>query len=402
MKKIILSAASLAVAAVASVSVAPTTSEAVPAFARQTGAACLNCHFGAIPRLAQMGREFRMNAFRDLAGDAIEDEHLSLPAAFNASLLMKARIGMGSGDSEKGGAVGGFDTAVQWPDESALLFGGRIGEHAGGFQEWDVISGEMLGGKFAYVNDMDSGILAVALGTSDALGAPSIFNDPSNAISRNTRGIQSRTKALKGTLIHGAASGLGVYGYMSDSVYFALGGLIPAGGYGAGNSGPELNLGSYVRVAWLGNIAGFDSIIGAWSATAVEINPKANEDAAGAAYVAQADDNQSGVDLQFQGEVGGNQLGIYAPITLEGVGDTGVSGFQLYANYNLSHAAGVQLGYDSYADDGKDWNQVILGGWYDLAQNIAINVEVASWTDTPKTGAETKGTNTTIELEYVY
>jgi len=137
MKKIILSAASLAVAAVASVSVVPTTAEAVPAFARQTGAACLNCHFGAIPRLAQMGREFRMNGFRDLSQDAVEDEHLSIPAFFNASLLMKARVQVNRGDAGL--------TELQWPDESALLFGGRFGEHAGGLQEWDVIGGTMLG-----------------------------------------------------------------------------------------------------------------------------------------------------------------------------------------------------------------------------------------------------------------
>ena len=44
MKKSILSAAAFAVVAVSAVAVAPTTSEAIPAFARQTGAACLSCH----------------------------------------------------------------------------------------------------------------------------------------------------------------------------------------------------------------------------------------------------------------------------------------------------------------------------------------------------------------------
>jgi len=140
MKKIILSAASLAVAAVASVSVAPTTSEAVPAFARQTGAACLNCHFQAIPRLAPMGREFRMNAFRDISQDVIEDEHLSLGAVFNASFLMKARYSQGSGDLGKAGAMGtGDGGAIQYPDESAILFGDRLSEHSGFFQEWEVV-----------------------------------------------------------------------------------------------------------------------------------------------------------------------------------------------------------------------------------------------------------------------
>jgi len=390
MKKIILSAATLAVAAVASVSVAPTTSEAVPAFARQTGAACLNCHFGAIPRLAQMGREFRMGGFRDLAGEALEDEHLSIPMAFNASLLMKARIRSYSGDTTK-------RTALQWPDESALLFGGRFGEHAGGLQEWDVISGSMLGGKFAYVMDLDAGSVAFNIGTSDALGAPSIFNDPSNALSRNTRGIQSRIMALNGApIIHNAATGLGVSGYLADSFYFALGAVGGVGGYEAGSG--ELNLGdmgSYARVAYITEIAGFDTIIGAYTAT---------DNAASSASVAVAsDDKVTGIDFQFQGEVGDHQLGIYMPVVLSAtVGGVDRSGFQLYANYNVSHAAGVQLGFDSYSDDAGKKSSIIVGGWYDLAQNIAINFEVNANTKTPDVGAETSVTTTALELEYVY
>jgi len=397
MKKIILSAASLAVAAVASVSVAPTTSEAVPAFARQTGAACLNCHFGAIPRLAQMGREFRMNGFRDTSAELLEDEHLSIPLAFNASLLMKARIRYDD-------KTGGRDGNIQWPDESALLFGGRFGEHAGGLQEWDVISGEMLGGKFAYVNDLDAGILAFAIGTSDALGAPSIFNDPSNAISRNTRGIQSRSMALSTQpMIHDAATGLGVYGYMNDSIYFAAGLVDAVGGFGNGNADVVQlkNMGNYARAAWLGDVAGFDSIIGVFYAAvdgkginldAAVLNSGFNGDGTTA--------DVTGIDLQMQGEVGGNLLGVYMPIVVSASND--VTGFQLYGNYNLTHAAGVQLGFDTATDasgaSDVTTNRLILGGWYDLAQNIAINYEYSS----TKTDGSSAVAQSILELEYVY
>ncbi len=382
MKKIILSAASLAVAAIASVSVAPTTSEAVPAFARQTGAACLNCHFGAIPRLAQMGREFRMNGFRDLSQDALEDEHLSLPAFFNASLLMKARIQENRNDAGL--------TELQWPDESALLFGGRIGEHAGGFQEWDVISGQMLGGKFAYVMDLDAGIVSFNIGTSDALGMPSVMNDPSNAISRNVRGIQSRSMALNGQpMIHDAATGLGVSGYLADSIYFAVAAADAAGGYQAGNGRIDTGkLGSYLRVAWLGEIAGFDTIIGAFNAKT-------------GTNVTAVEEDVTGVDFQFQGEVAGNQLGIYMPVVVSASND--VTGFQLYANYNLSHAAGVQLGYDTKTDASAATDvvtsRIIVGAWYDLAQNIAINYEYKNTTSDDPTQEFAENT---LELEYVF
>ncbi len=400
MKKIILSAASLAVAAVASVSVAPTTSEAVPAFARQTGAACLNCHFQTIPRLAAMGREFRMNAFRDTSQDLLEDDHLSLPAFFNASLLTKARISSGSGDLPKGGAVGTADTGVQWPDESALLFGGRISEHAGGFQEWDVISGEMLGGKFAYVMDLDSGIIGIAVGTTDALGAPSIFNDPSNAISRNLRGVQTRAQALRGGVLHGGATGLGVYGYMADSIYFAAGLITPAGGYAAGNGGVEMMDSPYLRAAYLADIAGFDTIIGVTYASVTPVNPVATNQTNAKADV------QAVVDVQMQGEVGDMSIGFYMPIIVGGVGATNYTGAMPYVNIGLSHAAGVRLGYDfATSDDANtgDFSNVILGGWYDLAQNVVLDLEInVKDTAAKGTSKAVAGTETTLMLEYVF
>jgi len=411
MKKIILSAASLAVAAVASVSVAPTTSEAVPAFARQTGAACLNCHFQTIPRLAQMGREFRMGGFRDVSQDLIEDDHLSLPAFFNASLLMKARVTFTGGDVTKGSAVrrnDGATNGVQWPDESALLFGGRFSEKAGGFQEWDVISGSMLGGKFAYVNELDNGFIAAAIGTSDALGAPSIFNDPSNAISRNLRGIQNRAVALNGGILHGAATAVGVYGYMADSVYFAAGLLVPDGGFAAGNNGIEIPNSPYLRAAYITQLGDFDAIVGAWYSSVEEPNPQAADKARAVGASAPAGDVQAGLDFQLQGDMGDMSIGFYMPVVLGGIsynGGMSYTGAMPYVNIGLTQAAGVRLGVDyATSDVADDITKLIVGGWYDLAQNIVLDAEFASISTTANAvgGLDTSSTDLTVMLEYAY
>jgi len=430
MKKMLLSAAAFAVVAVSAVAVAPTTSEAVPAFARQTGAACLNCHFQAIPRMTAFGRNFRMNAFRDMGEQGlIEDEHLSLPAVFNMAFLMKARISNGAtkngaGVQLAGGGVIGTSgatankTAIQFPDETAFLFGGRLGEHAGMFVEmgYNGSAMDMLGYKVAYVIDIDGGLIAVALGTSDALGLSSTFNDPSNAISRNTRGVQTRARAMRDTVHHDAATGVGVYGHVADSIYFAVGGQIAGGGGATVGGGLDLDLGTYARLAYTGELAGFDIVAGGWYASS--INP-AHKTLA----VAKGSRKEIGLDIQVQGDLGAASIGFYMPIVLSsktdalwapvtGVGtmvaNQKVTGYMPYVNIAFG-AAGVRLGYDyakktnivGVATSQKDTNFVI-GAWYDLMQNFTLDLEMGLQKRTVN-GLKTQSLNaTTLQLEYVY
>ena len=432
MKKTLLSAAAFAVVAVSAVAVAPTTSEAVPAFARQTGAACLNCHFQAIPRLTAFGRTFRMNAYRDMGEQGlIEDEHLSLPAVFNMSFLMKARISNGAtkngaGVQTAGGGVIGTagatanKSAIQFPDETALLFGGRLGEHAGMFVEMGYVPGtsgmQMLGYKVAYVIDIDGGLIAVALGTSDALGLSSVFNDPSNAISRNTRGVQTRARAMRDTVHHDAATGVGVYGHVANSIYFAVGGQIAGGGGTIAGGGLDLDLGTYARLAYTGELAGFDIVAGGWYANS--INP-AHKTLA----VAKGSRKEIGLDLQVQGDLGAASVGFYLPIVLSSKTDanwgpvTGigtlvanqkVTGYMPYVNIAFG-AAGVRLGYDyakktnivGVATSQKD-TQLVFGAWYDLMQNFTLDLEMDLQKRTVN-GLKTQSLNaTTLQLEYVY
>lgn len=115
-------------AAVAVVLALPQEAAAVPAFARQTGMACTACHFQHYPAINAFGRAFKMGGFTLKGGQSmVEAEALSIPVALNASLITKVRFQKTNGDSGEGTDFG----ELQFPDEAALLIGGRAGEHVG-------------------------------------------------------------------------------------------------------------------------------------------------------------------------------------------------------------------------------------------------------------------------------
>ena len=110
---------------------------AVPAFARQTGMACAMCHFQHYPALNPFGMAFKMNGYTLIGAQGkVEGEGLSIPDTLNASLVTKIRYQKTNGvddpatpENEK--KIGTNKGELQFPDEGALLIGGRAGEHVG-------------------------------------------------------------------------------------------------------------------------------------------------------------------------------------------------------------------------------------------------------------------------------
>ncbi|MFQ5581041.1 MAG: hypothetical protein ACE5F3_00255 [Mariprofundaceae bacterium] len=425
MKKLLLSAAAFAVVAVSAVAVAPTTAEAVPAFARQTGAACYSCHFQAIPRLTAFGRNFRMNAFRDMGEQAlIEDDHLSLPAVFNAALLFKARIKDQNGDAAlTGGAFGtGKNTAIQWPDETAILIGGRYGEHVGGLTEW--AGGGPLSYKLAYVFDTDMGSIAIAGGSTDGLGAPYLFNDPSNTTGRNIRGWQHRAAFSDAAhILSDGVSGIGVYAYLNDMAYIAIGGIIPNLGALSGNTtsatnAAALDLSLYARIAATVEFGGFDVVGGVYYA---DINLKApNAVALGALDPTGGGAGQNiGVDLQVQGDIGDASLGFYLLAQFKGedpflstpLAKVDNTGYYPLVTVAFGHF-GVRFGYDYSKVEvsggpvavSSTAKTLVAGAWYSVAQNVELDLEYNSTKFGVPAGlpAVASANSTTLVLEYVY
>jgi hypothetical protein len=405
MKKIILSAASLAVAAVASVSVVPTTAEAVPAFARQTGAACLNCHFQAIPRLAQMGREFRANGMTDTSADLIEDEHLSLPVAFGASVLFKARMGTNNnGDNWDSGS----DNAFQFPDEAALLMGGRVGEHTGALAEW---AGGPLSYKLVHMIEAGEGSVGLILASTDALGTAYSFNNPSNALIRNTRGSQFRPGFLKDSSVQQGVSGYGAY-YTTDSIHIGVAQFI--NNFESNISGPAggaaMVLGQGLvsfDLAWKGDFADFDTVASLYSISGTQSHKSGLADNE-AAVRTDYSETTTGVALQMQGEVSGALVGLYAVVQFAGeqkdnagTVTADLTGFNLLGTYSLNPSLLVKLGYSNTTDAAGitdvSNDTVVVGAVYDVAQNFALDLEYNS-----RTGDSADANSTTLLFEYVY
>jgi len=165
MKKILLSAAAFAVVAVSAVAVAPTTSEAIPAFARQAGAACLSCHFQEVPDLNAFGRSFKMGSFTAMGDQGlIEDENLSIPAVLNASFVVRMDVNHVSGN----GAAS--TTNYNIPVDQNLLIAGRAGTNTGVFLEFGGGSGDTTSGglnNMQVMNSFDLGDFKVGLSYAD-------------------------------------------------------------------------------------------------------------------------------------------------------------------------------------------------------------------------------------------
>jgi hypothetical protein len=410
MKKILLSAAAFALVAVSAVAVAPNTAEAVPAFARQTGAACTNCHFKRIPKLAAFGRNFRINAFRDTGEQALlEDENLSLPAVFNASLLFKGDIKSQTGLVNPGIPGTQASLGIRHYDESALLIGGRYGEHWGGLTEWNM---GPLSYKLYYVADTDMGPIAIGLYSTDALGMGWALNDGSNTITRNTRSAQHRFDAYR-TYMHAGQTGIGAYALLNDMFYVAAAAAVPNNGVNPAGVYVELKPGIYLRGAFVGEVGGLDVVAGlSYASGDVGIT---NAALLGGPALP---DNYTvwGADIQVQGDLGDVGVSFYLPIQVKGqdpyattaLGSTNNrSGYFPLLEVAIGHF-GVRLGYDytKVKDDtiGQSGTikTTVLGGYWSVAQNIELDLEYNNVKTTPIGGVSTTVSSTALMIEYVY
>ena len=299
MKKILLSAAAFAVVAVSSIAVAPTTSEAIPAFARQTSAACLSCHFQTFPAINGFGRAFKMGSFTDVGDEAlIEDEHLSIPAVLNATFVLRAQVTNTS--------VTGLASATTYniPADAVLMLAGRVGTNSGAFVEFD-------GGaaNWQLINSFDVGDFKVGVGAHNTGFGGSGVLEVSNVFGQH--GGKLNGKAISGVQNAGfAAQTTGIGAWIGSDLGYIQFSLVAPGGATADNVNVGLNLGKLVRVVATLDVGGFDTLIGfgTVSGTAGKQNINTALGALGAARIPM---NMQFIDFQMQGDLGDMSLGIY-------------------------------------------------------------------------------------------
>lgn len=169
---------------------------AVPAFARQTGMACNTCHFQHFPVLNEFGRSFKSGGYTTIGGQSLlEGDFLSLPSVLNASLVTKIMYQKTNGDSKLVNENNGGE--LQFPNEGALLFGGRVGEHMGFLFETQLVEASEVGWasfKIPFVYEVKETKLSVIPFTTDAGGAAYGFDLLNTGAMRMQRPLEHRTE----------------------------------------------------------------------------------------------------------------------------------------------------------------------------------------------------------------
>jgi len=323
MKKAFISAAAFAVVAVSAIAVAPTTSEAIPAFARQTGAACLSCHFQSFPALNAFGRAFKLGALTDVGDEAlIEDDNLSLPAVLNLGMVLRPQYMHTRATT---GAVSTNTTTWVVPGDSNILLAGRVGTNTGAFVEFNAGAG-----NFQFMNsfDFDSfkaglNISGTSFGPTAALELTSVYGQHSGKLAGGD--VSAINKIIVGAANSGNSADTSVALWGSNGLITVQVAGVVVGANLSGNTTVtnasmvpmvaltlDTEIGGFAAVAEIGTMNGTQSVGGSINTQTVK-----------ATWLA----------AQLQGDLGDMSLGIYADFA------TTKSG--AFGNYATSTGAGT-------------------------------------------------------------
>jgi hypothetical protein len=383
------------IATVAALGILTTAAEATPAFAKQMNAECMSCHYQNIPKLNSFGRDFKMSGFTMTGGvPEVTGNHLSIPATFNLGFVSKSRI---ANDTD---AAGSTTQEVQIYDESALLFGGKLGENMGASFEFGgpgkSISGSgntaaanmALSGKILYSKEFSFGRLGGGVYNTDALGVFAATEIMTTGLYRPVRQFENRKAAnifQKLGLGAGEATGLTAF-YYGNGLFVSVAQYLPAMAPAADMSH---GLNTAVRAVYTADVAGWNVSLGGFSLSGDTTT------AATSGTVAESDRTASGVDLQVEGEVAGMSLMVTSALAIEnkfnknvaGVYGTDNGGFDINAQLNVQEHLGVKLAYLSYDDkssNNADSSTMSIGTNWSMYQNVDL---VAEYSVTTISGA---------------
>ncbi|MDQ6980893.1 MAG: hypothetical protein Q9M46_05400 [Ghiorsea sp.] len=359
MKKIILSAASLAVAAVASVSVVPTTSEAIPAFARQTGAACLACHFQSFPTLNAYGRTFKMSALTDVGDQGlIEDDGLSIPNVVNWTVMVRPNYVLSKKvDTAAVGATPASSVTTKNYDlaDQVFMVGGRAGEHTGVFVEagfGDGGAAQAAGdpaagggyGNMQLFNSWDMGDLKVGatlwsdgFGEDSGLQLMSVYGQHGGLLAGKKLTINHQM---------GANDASGVTAWVGTDAWAAQFALVDIANGGAATG---LKYSPTIRGNYFLEAGDWEIGLGAIAVT--------GSSTANALPSTQGRDTKRyGLDVQAMGEVGDMQIGIFADYA------TAPAGSQQVANFYNNSYTDARTGYSFRVSVKPTHNLIFIAG----------------------------------------
>jgi len=401
MKKIIFSAAAFAVVAVSTAVVAPTTSEAIPAFARQTGAACLACHFQTFPTLAPMGRAFKEGAFTDVGDQGlIEDELLSITESLNFTMVLRPQF---NSTTTAAGTTKTFGIGDQ-----VLMFGGRVGSNTGTFVEWDAADAGPSA-NFQLLSSWDMGDAKVGVdfwkagfGETSGMEIGSTFGQHGGAL--NGKGV-SASNIISG--VPGGTMGGVTFFYANDFVNASITALTD---HADGATSMAWKFAPSARIFFHQETGDFEIGIGGGLTS--------GSTGAGASPLAvppgtTVDMKKWMVDFQAQGSVGDMLVGIYADYAQAGASATNVftagtgksDGFSIRGNATVVHGVILGAGYGimntrlTAGATPTKLTQWQISGEYEIYQNFVVFATYNNSKTVGPLGVSTTTKSTTIDIE---
>lgn len=290
---------------------APQEASAVPAFARQTGMACNTCHFQHFPNLNSFGRAFKAGGYTMVGGQSlIEGDFLSVPSTLNASLITKIRFQKTNGNDTTD--TGTNKGELQFPDEAALLIGGRAGEHVGFLLEYSIKEGDpgftSFKMPFTYTVGNDTKLSVIPF-TTDAAGAAYGYELLNTGALRIDRPIEHRQQISAQQFLGTDGEATGIAFVVQRELYHANY-TMWAHNHGSTDAGPYLH---YARVAFTPTYAGWDLAAGVqwWGGRSKNGSaPNLHESA-----------DVWALDAQAQGLVASFPVGVYASYGKAGKSD---------------------------------------------------------------------------------
>ncbi len=306
MKKTIFSAAAFAVVAVSAIAAAPTTSEAVPAFARQTGAACLSCHFQAFPALTSFGAAFKRGAFTDVGEEALlEDDGLSLPVVLNMSINSRVRfIKQQTTTTTALGTTSATLNLSQLPDETPIFIGGRVGTNTGAFMEY---TGGVAGG-WQMMNSMDMGDYKIGLNMFNGGFGWTWGLETSSVFAQHGGLHQGKNISAENLVMANANGNQGVTAFIGNELFTVSGVLTTEGGGGLNGANVLTTLLPGLRVWFTPEVADWNLGMGFGILKGSKAVASTGTGVANTLVKA----NNVFFDFQAMGEVGDTSVGVFA------------------------------------------------------------------------------------------
>ncbi|MDO8261865.1 MAG: hypothetical protein Q7T21_01430 [Gallionella sp.] len=410
MKKIVISLAGV----LAATAFAPEAA-AVPAFARQVGMGCTACHAQHFPVLNSFGRAFKAGGYTMMGAQGkIEGDHLSIPDTLNASIVLKVRHqkdntpGVTGSKTSQPQALG--DGEWQFPDEFALLFGGRVAETIGFLLEGNMIGSPLAAGfKMPVVFDMGAVKVSVIPFITDALSAQYGYEQSSGGVMRSNRWSEHRreTSAIQYNADRGGDGGSATgaalvvandMGYVNVTKY--------AANFGGGSTWGS----TYLRVAATPTVADWAMVVGLGRMSGQSYS---------AAATAAVQTEQTFADLQMQGEVAGRELGVYAQYAKAPSGSGGLkNAYNGSTNTANPDRKAMTIGADfsvvpHVLTVGAAYRKAETGGAaatngddamtftvvYDLYQNVALHLNYSAYSGTAHDAVNAQKNLRTLMLE---